>query len=93
MTNEEMEIIIGRSVSELAELKKKRACLRAKGDNYRKVLQVAIRIVAGDGEGTISASDWPSFEDIEALRRSRQETQERIQVLENLCREWGIFDR
>ena len=68
MTDEEMRAIMCQTVEELAALKKRRTCLRAKGDNYRALLQAAIRVVAGDGQGTLQASDWPSLEDIEAVR-------------------------
>ena len=92
MTEGEMRALMGDTVAELAALKKRRACLRTRRDQYRDVLMQAGRVVMGTGEAVLADEGWPSADDIRSLRADLADATERIGELESRLREWGALD-
>lgn len=98
MTEQEMAQIIGEAGTELAALKKQRACLQEKAERYLKgiktaegVLKRAQAPVEGSAPASVRKDLYPSVEDIEALYIEAERTATRIRELEDRMREWGVL--
>ena len=89
---------IGGAALELAECRKKLACLRTRADHFRQEISKAKAILDECGliqpkEGTQSPSKqgWPSYDDIVEIYNNYGEITSRIKDLENRFRDWGVL--
>ena len=99
MTNDETHKLMGEAAAELANTRKKIACLETKAEGYIRTLtkaSSALRGSLGDRlheDATIpDAREWPTTDQIEELCNDLDETATRNGDLVKRMREWGIMD-
>ena len=99
MTENEMTAEMGSVVKELAEMRKRRACLETRAERmmanlHRGVLRIEDALAGKRGESyepAMGAETWPSFNDLISMIADINATSVRIDALEGRLRQWGAI--
>ena len=90
---------IGLAALELAECRKKLACLKTRAERFRKEIDRGAEMLkdcllprATNSKGQSPSEDgWPSYDDLAGLHKSYEATSARIRELEGRFRDWGVL--
>ena len=91
------------TMTELAEMRQKRLCLITKAEGIQRQLKAGLNVMEealATGAGpqtpakgqTPEEKDWPTYADLVAVHREMRETCDRIRVLNDRMRQWGVID-
>lgn len=108
MTDEDQHALIGRTIQEHKDLKRRLACLKAKSDQMKQAAENGLRLIEGETTGHVkdgsmfvatakhhhstAACDWPSVEAIGELVADREETESRLDEVTKRLRDMGLGD-
>ena len=90
---------IGSAAVELAECRKKLACLQTRAERLHRQMASAASILeecvkgseADNPRAPSKHEPWPSYDDIVEVYEGCRETRQRIRELEERFRQWGVF--
>ena len=98
MTDEQVKILKQKTIEELAEQRQRLSFLTAMADEYLQEVASAqdiLRRLASKEplEGNFpTASGWPSHDDLMQLNKDVRNAKERIKLMEQRLRDWGVID-
>ena len=97
MTEGEQTAVLGETAAELAQARKQLACLNAKADGFRQELRGALALLESRGRANIVPEPvpnrFPSLPDIEKICSQIQETEKRVEELEEHLKRAGVIAR
>ena len=100
MTKEEVASEMGAAVQELAEIRKRRACLQTRAERMKATLRQGVTRIDDALAGTrgvryepaMGADGWPTFGHLLSMIADINGTTVRIDELENRLRQWGVIE-
>ena len=100
MTEDDQDQIKLETIKEVADLRARLTCLRAKADKFMKQCAQAQRWMGDAMEPRQSGvvgpypdrNSWPSYDDLEAVHDESVEADRRLTELNSRLRAWGVVD-
>ena len=101
MIEEEHNQMIGEAAKELRDCRRELACLQTKADGFRRQMASAAKVLEECAavrhpitpESPSKTDYWPTYQDIVDVFQSCRDVKQRIQVLEERFREWGVLPK
>ena len=103
MTETDLDACRLSTMTELADMRRKRLCLVTRAERMQRQLQAALNMVgealaiesgrqASGEDHPPDEKDWPTYTDLTALHKDMRGTCNRIGILNDRMRQWGVID-